>query len=206
MINLNSTNGADKILLKYAEKLLTEFPDEHLYGAEMGIAYGGGVEAIGKIWKDRGTIYGFDTFEDLHPKHLAPDGNVNSFEATCMDVWYSQEVHGTDALHYDYQRKKLDEQGLSNVILVKGEVHPDSCKDIPKLHYGFLDMDMPFSMDQGYKAQRDKIVKGGYLFFHDTMNIGSVGEWFDEILERDKDMWAPEGRWNTEILVCLKKL
>ncbi len=203
---LNETNGADKIARLYHQKVLDEFPGEHVYGAVMGSAYGGEIEECAKLWQQRGTIYGFDTFEDLHPKHLAPDGNETSFEATCMDVWYSPHVFGTDELAIEYQRKELRRQGLTNAVLIKGEVHPLSCKDIPKLHYGFLDMDMPTSMDNGYKAMRDKIVEGGYLFFHDTKNIASVGAWFQQdVLEADKHMWEIEGEWNTEILVGLKR-
>lgn len=84
MIHLNDTNGASKHTLGVAERLFTEF-DCDLIGAEFGIAYGGGVEAIGKLWKERGTIYGFDTFEG-HPKQVA---NV------CE---YSKEVGGENSL------------------------------------------------------------------------------------------------------------
>lgn len=205
MIWLNDTNGADKICKRYHQKVLDEFQD-HIYGVVMGIAYGGEIEYIAKLWKERGTIYGFDTFEDLHPKHLAPEGDQTRFEATCMDSWYHRDVYGTDHLAYAYQRGELDRQGLTNAVLVKGEVHPESCKDIPQIHYAFLDMDMPFSMDQGYKAVRDKIIKGGYLLLHDTQNISTVGEWYkDEVIGKDKELWSFEPNYDGQLLVALKR-
>lgn len=177
MICLNEQNGADKICAKYEKKCLVEF-EGPLYAAVMGIAYGGDVERIARdIWGNRGKVYGFDTFESLHPRHLAED--VQSFEATCMDHWYL--YYGTDQLTYEYQRKQLDDQGLTNAILVKGEVNKDSCKDIPYLNYAFLDMDILASMQAGYAAVADKIVKGGYLLMHDVVNnIPSLMEWYQK--------------------------
>lgn len=95
MRNLNDTNGASTILLDIAKQTLEDFKDTKvIYGVEMGIAYGGGVESIGKLWKGRGIIYGFDTFEG-HPKEVAtkdPDCNYSkdAFAATCMDGWYER--------------------------------------------------------------------------------------------------------------------
>ena len=205
MIWLNNVNGADKICTEYHQKVLDEFPG-HVYGAVCGIAYGGEIESCAKLWKDRGTIYGYDTFEDLHPKHLAPNGNKESFEATCMDSWYHRDVHGTDQLAYAYQREELDKQGLTNAVLVKGEVHPQSCQDIPQIHYAFLDMDMPISMHNGYLAVKDKIVAGGYLLLHDTQNIQSVGDWYrEEVLGKDGSMWEEIGKWDGSMLVALQR-
>lgn len=177
MICLNEQNGADKICAKYEKKCLTEF-EGPLYAVVMGIAYGGDVERIARdTWGNRGKVYGFDTFESLHPRHLAED--VQSFEATCMDHWYL--YYGTDQLTYEYQRKQLDDQGLTNATLVKGEVNKDSCKDIPYLNYAFLDMDILASMQAGYAAVADKIVKGGYLLMHDVVNnIPSLMEWYQK--------------------------
>lgn len=201
--NLNHVNGADLILFDYANKLLTEV-EGPLLGCEMGIAYGGGVEGIGSLWKDRGIIYGFDVFEAMHPVHLASDPAL--FEATCMQYWYDNPEYGKDGLHYDFQRKTLDGLGLDNVILVKGEVHPDSCKDIPYLNYAFLDMDIVFSMQQGYAAVKNKVVPGGYLFLHDTQNINTVGDWYKaEILGTDGEMWEEIGNWPSQMLVGLKR-
>ena len=61
MIELNDVNGASSVTAAFAKKCLEIF-NEPLIGCEMGIAYGGGPERIGKAWKNRGTIYGFDTF------------------------------------------------------------------------------------------------------------------------------------------------
>jgi hypothetical protein len=204
MIWLNEVNGADKVCAEYHQKLLEEFPEEHLTGVIMGSAYGGEVEEIAKLWKDRGTIYGYDVFEELHPKHLAED--KDGFDATCMDHWYQESVHGTEKMAYDYQRKQLDDQGLTNAILVKGEVHPESCKDLKEIHYAFLDMDIPFSMRQGYAAVKDKIKTGGYLFLHDTQNIPGLTEWFkNDVLLKDWDMWKQVEWYDRELLVKLKR-
>jgi len=205
MITLNEVNGADKIVLKYAKRLMDEF-DGHLYGAEMGIAYGGGVESIGKMWGKRGTVYGFDTFEDMHPKHLAED--PKSFQATCMDGWYASDKYNTDRLAYAYQRSELDRQGLDNVILVKGEVSKDSCKDIPYLNYVLLDMDIEASMRNGYEAVRDKVVPGGYLFLHDVLPPNHIREihdwWYQEVMPGTK-LWKVVGEWDGSFLAGFKR-
>lgn len=204
MITLNKVNGADIITAGYASRLLSEF-DGELYGCIMGVAYGGDVETTAKIWKNRGKVWGFDVFEDLHPKHLAED--INGFDALCMDYWYQDDVHGTAKLALEYQEQQLKDQGLDNAILVKGEVHKDSCKDIPHLHYAFLDMDIPESMRQGYSAVKDKIVKHGYLLLHDTQNIPGLTEWRDnEVLGEDKNMWHKIGQHDRELIVVLKKV
>ena len=204
LINLNHVNGADELLFDYTSQLLTEFPDEHLYGCEMGIAYGGGVEGIASMWGERGSVWGFDVFEELHPKHLADD--PTSFDATCMDYWYGSPDYGKERLALEYQQKIIDGLGLKNLTLVKGEVNKDSCEDIPKLHYAFLDMDIPFSMKQGYSAVRDKIVKGGYLFLHDTQNIPGVGDWMrEEVTGRDTKMWEQVGEWGYAMLIGFRR-
>lgn len=200
---LNEVNGADKLVMEYHAKIMEEFQGT-LYGAILGSAYGGEVEYLATLWKDRGFVYGCDVFDDLHPKHLSAD--VNSFEATCMDHWYSLPEYGREKMKYDYQREQLDALGLTNAILIKGEVHKDSLKDVPKLHYAFLDMDIPESMHQGYLAVRDKIIEGGYLFLHDTQNITGVGEWMlEEVMGKDKDMWEEIGKWDGSLLVGFKR-
>lgn len=181
LITLNAINGADVIINRFAKHCLTDF-DGKLYGAVLGIAYGGDVESIAKIWKNRGIVYGYDTFSDLHPGHLA--GDPDGFEGTCMSHWY--EMHGTDKLKIEYQRACLDKLLLDNAILVKGEVTKHSCKDIPYLNFAFLDMDILASMRTGYKAVVNKIVKGGYLFLHDIPNIGSLTKWYNEEVKPDK--------------------
>lgn len=203
LIWLNHTNGADLICSEYHDKIMREFEGD-LYGAVLGSAYGGELEAMAKLWGDRGHVYGFDVFEALHPKHLAED--VNGFDAICMDHWYSEDVFGTAKMSEAYQRQQLDEQGLTNVTLIKGEVHKDSCKDIPKLHYAFLDMDIPLSMHNGYLAVKDKIVSGGYLFLHDTQNIPGVGEWYRrEVIGKDKEMWDEPIKLDQQLLIGLKR-
>jgi hypothetical protein len=97
---LNETNGAHKTVFKFAERALADFTNP--VGVVMGIAYGGEVEEIAKIWKGRGTIYGYDTFEDLHPQHVFKGGEKDAFEANCMEHWY--KTYGTQELSYDYQR------------------------------------------------------------------------------------------------------
>src|SRR5271157_4190262 len=104
MRNLNNLNGAGPITLKIACMALDIFK-ENLIGAEFGVAYGGGVEAIGKVWKNKGIVYGFDTFEG-HPKEIAtkdPDCNFskNAFAATCMDYWYT--IYDNNELMMTYQ-------------------------------------------------------------------------------------------------------
>lgn len=206
MVHLNDHNGASKYTLDKAKTLLREFPGTHLYGVEMGIAYGGGVEAIGKLWGDRGTIYGFDTFEG-HPTHLAVD--KSNREATCMEHWYQDKIYGTATLSLEYQQAQLDASGLDNVKLVKGEVTKDSCKDIPHLHYAFLDMDILVSMEAGYEAVKDKIVKGGYLLMHDVVtdnNLPLLHKWFwEDVVYKNWDKWAVEAVLPAEHLAILKR-
>src|SRR4030067_2806486 len=97
MFNINDTNGDSLILEKYQLKLLEEFPDTRLVGAEFGVAYGGGIEQVCKIWKGQGIIFGYDTF-DTHPRYLVKD--QKSLEAGAMEGWYQQ--YGTDKLGIEY--------------------------------------------------------------------------------------------------------
>lgn len=176
MRTLNEVNGADKICDRYERKVMEEFT-EPLIGVMMGIAYGGDVERLATTWKDKGTVYGFDVFEAGHPRHLSFD--KTHFEATCMDLWY--EKYGMDELSYEFQRKQLDDLGLTNAILVRGEVSPQSCNTMEKIHYAFLDMDIYASMNNGYNAVKDKIVPGGYLLLHDVENINTLTPWYKEL-------------------------
>lgn len=197
MRQLNIANGADQVCLKYEKKCLEEF-EGPLVAVVMGVAYGGDLERIARdVWGERGTVYGYDVFEDLHPKHLSVD--VNNFEATCMDYWYA--TLGTNELSESYQRIELDRQGLRNVYLIKGEVHKDSCKDIEKIHYAFLDMDIIASMRAGYSAVVDKIVPGGYLLLHDVyQNIQSLGDWYENELKTDPQWEMMEEKCLTGVL------
>lgn len=167
MLNLNSVcSGNDPVFYKYPTLLLTKF-DTPLVGCEMGVAYGGGIEEIGKMWKGRGVIHGFDTFEG-HPTQLAVTDNSDAAHA--MDPHYA--AHGKDILSYEYQRGELDRQGLDNVILHKGLIGENSLNGIPNLHYALLDMDLYVSMQIGWNLVKDKMVPGGYLCLHDVLPNG----------------------------------
>lgn len=200
MININSTNGAAKLQLDIAEKILSEFQGA-VIGVEMGIAYGGGVEAIGKLWKGRGVVHGFDTFEG-HPKQLAYSQKAN--EAYCMDPQYV--FYGKENLSYEYQRNTLDSQGLDNVVLHKGLVTENSLDDFGPIHYCLLDMDLIASMICGYLAAHKKIIKGGYLLLHDVVPCGHLfGNWglYQEIMA--SNMWQLVGEYPGSYLVILKR-
>ena len=190
-------NNAQDICLNYCQKLLTEV-DTPLIGAEFGSAYGGGVESIGKLWKDRGIVYGFDTFIG-HPKQLAV--NLQDEEATCMDFWY--QYFPNDELSYEYQRAELNRQGLDNVILKKGLNDVFSCEEIPYLNYALLDLDILASMKIGYEAVKNKIVKGGYLFFHDVIQLPLLNDWFLNEVMRD-NLWEIIVQWG--FLVGVKRI
>jgi len=195
-------NNAQEILLNYCQKLLTEV-DTSLIGAEFGSAYGGGVESIGKLWKGRGIVYGFDTFTG-HPKQLAVD--LKNWEANCMDGWYQD--FPCDELNYEYQRAELDRQGLDNVILRKGLIDEFSCKGIPYLNYALLDLDILASMKIGYCAVKNKIVKDGYLFFHDVIpsnHLPLLENWFlNEVMQ--SGLWKIIGKWKSNYLVGVSRI
>lgn len=213
MKHLNDTNGASKLTLATALKCLTEFEGE-INGAEFGVAYGGGVESIGKMWGARGKIYGFDTFEG-HPKKVGEicedskkSGGVHSFAATCMDSWYQSEEYGTEAIKYDYIRERLDESGLSNVILVKGLVtEKTDVSFLPHLNYCLIDLDFPLSNRQAFELVKDKIVRGGYLLLHDCVpsdHIPGCYQVYQDILKTGK--FELVGEYHPEYLVIMKKL
>lgn len=200
MIDLNKIwNGADRGLAFIQSVILEEFPNDHLIGVEMGIAYGGGVESLGKLWGVRGTVYGFDTFEG-HPVYLASSPEAS--EARAMEPHYKK--YGMEMLSYEYQRAELDRQGLSNVILVKGLVDQDSCCFLPAIHYCFLDLDILVSMKNGYEAVRHKIVDGGYLCLHDVLNnLPILYPWYEEI--KKDPMWEVIYEGKHEALAVLRR-
>lgn len=212
MKHLNDTNGASKLTLAIAEECLTEFGGR-ITGAEFGVAYGGGIEAIAKIWGVRGKIYGFDTFEG-HPKQVGEickdskeAGGVHSFAATCMDSWYQSDEYGTEAIKYDYIRKNLDDLGLTNAILVKGLVNDKTdVSFIKKLHYCFIDLDFPLSNWQAFELVKDKIVKGGYLMLHDCVPKGHIHGCY-EVYQRimETGMFDLVDEYHPEYLVILKR-
>ena len=200
LINLNdAANTQDgRIVIKYAKKTMEKFKKD-IIGIEMGIAYGGCLEEIARMWGDKGKIYGYDTFEG-HPQHLVKDpspGNDRSFEAVCMNSWY--DTFGREKLTEEYIGGVLNELRYYNAILVKGEVNKDSCKDLDKIHFAFLDMDIYESMDAGYQAVKDKIAKGGYLILHDAVphdHIPRLFQWYTEEVRNDWTVVSEdEGRY-----------
>lgn len=201
---LNTHNGADKVSEMYIRRMLREYKDD-LYGVIMGVAYGGDVEAVAKIWKDSGHVWGYDTFESLHPKHLAV--NMKDDEATCMDFWY--ETMGTEKLSLEYQRGVLHKLNLNNAHLVKGEVTVQSCEKLPVIHYAFLDMDMIKSTQIGWKAIKDKIIKGGFVLFHDALPEKHLGGRIYKYIQkeiRDQDGFREYARYeHCHTLVIQKK-
>lgn len=183
LINLNreGRNGDDLVVYKYALIVMEKF-DDPLVAVEMGSCYGGNVQDISELWRNRGVYYGMDTFEG-HPKEL---GDKDSFEADCMDGWYKNPLFGKKRYTYKFQRDMLDKAGCTNAILVKGLVNDRSCDQIPKIHLAFLDMDMESSMRSGYGAVKDKVVKGGYLLLHDAVpdfHLPKVNAFYKEIAQ-----------------------
>ncbi len=205
MINLNVFNGAAALLTYYQTLTVTRF-EYSMIGVEMGIAYGGGVESLGSFWKGRGTVYGFDTFEGLHPDHLADD--KYGFQARCMDHWYDKAVFGTATLSYDFQRKQLDAEQLSNVILVKGEVTKDSCKDLPYINYALLDMDIVASMKVGWEAIKDKLVPGAFVCLHDVVPSDHIPAlykwWYEEVMPNESTLKIVR-EWPFQLLLAVEK-
>jgi hypothetical protein len=188
--NLNEINGAATILEQIHIKVLEEFKKD-IIGVEMGIAWAGGIEAIAKLWKDNGIVYGFDTFEG-HPRFLAKQDETcgfseNSFAAKCMDDWYKS--WGYDECKEEYIREKLDEQGLNNVILCKGLITQETNIDfIPYINYALLDLDFPISMKSAYSIIKDKMVPNSYLCLHDVVphgHINGLNEFYTQVILSD---------------------
>lgn len=189
--NLNDLNGASLPILGVAGKALSVF-EKDLIGAEFGIAYGGSVKTIGQIWKDKGIIYGFDTF-DGHPKEVAlkdPCCNFSkdSQQAACMDFWYDR--FDNRELTIEYQQNELNKERLSNVRLVKGLIDEKSNIDyIPYLNYALLDLDIPLSMKNVFNLIEPKLVKGAFLCLHDVLpkgHLAGLSEWYETILASQK--------------------
>jgi len=176
---LNDTNGASDLTNKCYTECLNIFKDEFLYAAEFGVPYGGGVAKIGRTWKGRGKVWGFDTFEG-HPKilrNICPytkelESKIYGEAAAtfCMDAWYKNPNYGTEKIRYEYIRDKLDEENLDNVILIKGLVdEKTNLEFIPKLHYAFIDFDFPIAQWNVWNLIKNKVVSGGYLCLHDMI-------------------------------------
>jgi hypothetical protein len=180
---------------------MADFPRERvLIGVEMGVAYGGGVEALAKLWRGRGVVLAYDTFTG-HPKKLAL--KRKSMEATCMDMHYKQ--YGRKMLSYEYQRQELTRQNISNVLLFKGLIHKKSCEDIPKIHYCLLDLDILASMKTGYSAVADKIVPRGYLCLHDVLSgvLPDLIPWYNKIKKEKR--WQVVFEGEKEDLAVLRR-
>jgi hypothetical protein len=188
---INNVNAADYLILGIAGMVRKKFKKD-IIGCEMGTALGGGPEAIGKLWKNIGEIHAFDIFEYMgHPEFL--DDDPKSHARRCMDRWFDNRYAGNERIPfitpemwtYEYQRKVLDGQGLTNVVLHKGLINENSLKDIPYLNYALLDMDLVSSMTLGFDLVKDKIVKGGYLALHDVIpkdHIVGLYELYQNIL------------------------
>lgn len=177
--------------------------EDKLIGVEFGSCYGGGAELIGKLWGERGIVYGFDTFEGL-PKQLAVD--QTSFEATCMDEVYKKL--GTEKLSLEYQNGELKRQNITNVKFVKGLISPMSCADIPYINYAFLDLDIALSMANAYQACSDKIVPKGYLMLHDVIpdgHIPNTHKWYENIVLNDSRFEIEEEKKSSFIVVLRRK-
>ncbi len=170
LINLNEVTAAAAKLLSVAAQVRKEFRS-NIIGAEFGVAYGGGIQAIGKMWGRRGIIYGFDTFEG-HPKHIArTEGDFVARNA--VDMWYAK--YGMEKLSAEYIQSVLSAQGLDNVKLVKGLVTADTqIEYIPYLDYVFLDLDFPTAMKAAYNLVKAKLTKGSYLCLHDVSPTGDI--------------------------------
>ena len=193
LVWLNAGNDAGATEIEMVERVLDEFPDEKLTALEVGCAYGGGTEFIAKCWYGRGRVYGYDTFVG-HPKDLA--ASPDDLDATCMDMWYDKGKE-IPALHvsrlaYDYQRKVLDDQLLTNAILVKGRVNKHSFDNIKKIHFAMLDLDFDKPMTTAYHAIKDKFVPGGYLMLHDTLPPDHL----PKICHLAYNVIAKDGRWS----------
>lgn len=213
MIELNAINGASVHTQNCVERLKTEF-EGHLYGAEFGVAYGGGIEKIGRKWKGRGTVYGFDTFAG-HPRKVADvceasieDGGQESQAAVCMDFWYKRGGE-FDVAHVQYGniRAELDRQQLDNVVLCAGLITDKTdLWFVPKLHYVLLDLDFPLSMRQAYELVKHKLVPGGYLCLHDVLpvtHLHGLGEFYSDVLA--DGLFDVVGEYPESYLAVLKK-
>lgn len=189
LIWLNSYNGAHTWTFRKARELEKKF-DKPLKYVEMGSAYGGGLEAMGKRgWE----CWGFDTFEG-HPKHMSK--SETSFEAACMDAWYDNPEYGRGRLSYEYQREQLDLLKLDNVHLVKGLIRKNSMKKVGKAHMVLIDLDMIASTRIAFEAVKNYVIKGGYLLMHDALpphHLPQIYKFvYDEILKDKRWRLAQE--------------
>lgn len=197
---LDVCGNGDKVLRELQSKILNEFPDE-LIGVEMGVCYGGGIEALGKLWQGRGKVYGYDTFEGM-PKGEAGYG---SREANNLDAFYAQ--YGMEKLSYDYIRGELDEQGLYNVNLVKGLINQNSFNDLSEIHYCLIGLGYLRATEIGYNAIKDKIVPGGYLVIGGVCGrwpLASLVPWYQSV--KNDPMWKVEYEGFKDMIAILRRV
>lgn len=182
---LNLDGIVSEAQIKKVEELSLKFGKINVL--EIGSAYGGAVEYLAQTYPNA-EVYGYDTFEG-HPKDLTYD--PNSTEATCMDYWYRPDILGTDKLSYEYQTEALKD--LPNAHLVKGRVNRNSFDDIKEVHMAMIDLDLIQPIMTAYMAIKDKIVKGGYLMFHDYADnhLPMILFFVDEVV-------IPSGLWEVE--------
>lgn len=202
---LNAGNGTSRLQLECIQALPSMFPSEEIIALEVGSAYGGGAEMMGKTLYGRGKVYGYDTFEG-HPRDLAD--SPTDPEANCMDLWYKEPHYGLNKLSYEYQRIILDEEGLDNVILVKGRIHEHSFDDIERVHFALFDLDLVQSTRIAYEALKDKIVKNGYLFIHDALpkdNLVHLNKYVYNEIVPDK-RWKMFGEFPNDFVLVLQKV
>jgi hypothetical protein len=202
LLQLNGYNGAGKRCLEVCQQLKDNVTDHKLFGAELGVAYGGGPQAIGRLWKPvGGMVYGFDTFEG-HPKQLSC--TPTAMEYYCMDHWYRQ--YGTENLSVAYQRKALAEEGLSNVVLIPGLLNEKSLDVVPYLDYCLMDLDLIAAMVLAWRLVSTRMHKGGFLCIHDVLPLGHItGLWglYKEIMAScDYDL---VGEYPENLLVVLRR-
>jgi hypothetical protein len=201
-------NGTTAYLQKYLHQALSEFPLGEFVYVELGSAWGGNLQYAGELLRDKGIVYGFDTFSGM-PKHLGLEEEKNCIIRgwghnipNCMDVWYAK--FDPNELTYSYQRQVLDENALNNVILVKGEVNENSLDNIPYVNYAFLDMDLLVPMQIGYEAIKNKLVSGGYLLLHDVVNnLPLLMQWYEEI--KGEGIWEIVEEVPNSYLAILRK-
>ena len=202
---LNAGNKTANLQMECLQAIPSMFPNEEIIALEVGSAYGGGAEMMGKLIQGIGKVYAYDTFVG-HPKDLAD--SPDDPEALCMELWYKEPHHGLNKLSYEYQRIILDEEGLDNVFLVKGRINEHSFDNIERVHLAMLDLDLVKSTQIAYEALKDKIVKGGYLFIHDAVpkdNLVHLNKYvYDEIVPDKR--WEVFGAYPNNFVLVLQRV
>lgn len=165
---LNNLSGAGQKCLQLCADLASRAGDRILVGAEFGVAYGGGVQAIGRAWRGKGTIHGFDTFTG-QPKECGLPGDPSR---DCMDMHY--RAHGRESLDLGVIQRILADEGLVNVVLHSGLITPHSMDGIPSLDYCLLDLYFEAPMRMAWSMVDARMVAGGYLCLHDALGPSTL--------------------------------